>query len=544
MRKPVVGKMLVESNTFKVFFIAILVMSAFLIVYITGRTQKAYAQLFHIPIILSAYYWGIKGSIPVAILSGILVGPFMPLTTSDGTMQGFSGWITLVIIFLVVGLINGALFKINDRLNQEIQEQNFICTLTGKYNTDKLIKDLRNRIEHKEKFSVVSIKLANIEGISKYVHHTLVEQIIKDLISFLECGCKDEALYTYGQDEILIIESARCSYMERINRAIKEYSAAIRIHHYIFRVVLKIGMYECCKWDKSPIDVFNKARIAGEQGELRESGIYYYKNEIEDQRREMFKITGSLLESIHNDELYLVYQPKINLLDNTIIGVEVLTRWNRGTLKPVGSDVFIEIAEEIGFINEISKFVMDKATDQILAWKNKGIDVNVSFNMTSKELLDEEFIRWCNVLIQDKNLDKRIIDFEITERVVSDCEEELIKVLKELIDQGYTISIDDFGTGFNSLMSIVEIPFHELKIDKYFIDRLDRFANRELVNVIISYAHKMNKMVVAEGVETKEQVRILREMQCDRAQGYYFCKPLLPHEFEEFYIQSALHKVT
>jgi EAL domain-containing protein (putative c-di-GMP-specific phosphodiesterase class I) len=298
---------------------------------------------------------------------------------------------------------------------------------------------------------------------------------------------------------------------------------------------MKIGIYEYDGGNETPIEVYNRARIACEQGAEQESGIFYYKKEFEIKRKEFFEISGSLIEAINKKEMYLVYQPKINIADNTIFGTEVLIRWDRGDKKPVGTNAFIKLAEDIGFIKEISKFVLINTCRQIADWNEKGIDLNVSMNFTGNELLDDDFVEWGKKVIQDYKINPSRLELEITERVISNNNEKLIERLHNFRAKGYKISIDDCGTGINSLVMMADTPCDQLKIDKYFIDHIDRIEIKELIKAIINYAHELNKTVVAEGVETAEQLKVLRDLKCDIVQGYYYSKPLLPQEFEAYY---------
>lgn len=509
----------------------------FYIVFATNGTQNVYLHLIYIPIILSAYFWGIKGGLSVAILAGILAGPFMPLNISEGIMQSTGNWITRLIILGIVGSITGALFQKIEKLNTEVHRRDLISPLTGIYNINKLLGDLKKKIDKGDKFKIISIKLTNLEGVGKYVEHKFAETIIKELITELERGYGRDALYSFGDDEIILIDRTGRGNLKTIENVLEKYSTAVQIENITFRVSLKVGVYEYEGGSETPVQVFNKARIAYEQGEEFESGIYYYLSELEDRRREFFEISGSLLESISRDELYLVYQPKIDLSDNTISDVEALIRWDRGDRKPVAPDVFVKIAEDIGFINELSKFVLRNATDQMVKWKKMGIEIGCSINITARELLDDDFNEWAKREIAGKKIDRSTIEIEITERVVSSGNKKILDILHAMRGNGYKVSIDDFGTGYNSLMTIGEIPFDFLKIDKYFIDRIGRREIRELVKNIINYAHGLNKEIVAEGVETEDELHVLRELECDRVQGYYYSKPLLPEEFETFYFE-------
>lgn len=527
---------IIDSSSFRILLVSFLVILALFIVYIKDGTSNVYAHLIYMPIIISAYYWGFKGGVSVAIISGILLGPFIPLSISEGIMQSFTSWITRLCIFALVGFITGYLFKVADKLNREAHERNFVSPFTGIYNTNKLFIDLENRMNKGEVFAIVSMKFTNVEGISKYLKYKFGESIINDFIKELlkEYG---DTIYSTSSDEIVLITSLECGYLEKCNDIIKKYLNPIKIDNITYQLSLKTGIYEYLGSIETPIEVFNKARIAYEQGSEMESGIYYYNDEANEHRKEFYEISGSLIDSINNKELYLVYQPKINILDNIISGVEILIRWDRGDKIPVGPSVFIKIAEDIGFIKEISKFVFENANLQRIDWIDKGIKINLAMNFTVKELLDEEFKEWVIKTIKLESLDRNMFEIEITERDIYYDSEKIIERLNELKEMGYQVSIDDFGTGHNSFIKMMEIPYDQLKIDKYFIDRIDQIRIRELVQAIISYSHRLNKTVVAEGVETEEQLNVLRELNCDIVHGYYYSKPLLPHEFEKYYFE-------
>jgi len=229
-----------------------------------------------------------------------------------------------------------------------------------------------------------------------------------------------------------------------------------------------------------------------------------------------------------------MYQPKIDIVNHRISGVEALVRWKRNGVN-IEPNTFIPIAEEIGYINKISEFVFDKVTTQIEIWKNKGINIECSINASVYELLDDGYMSWANGIITGKNIDQKDIEIEITERVIAYNNKRLLDKMNYLKEKGFQISIDDFGTGYNSLMTVGEIPFDKLKIDKYFISRINRIEIAELIKHIINYAHALGKIVVAEGVESEEQLYTLKKLNCDQIQGFFYSRPLLPEDFEIFY---------
>lgn len=375
--------------------------------------------------------------------------------------------------------------------------------------------------------------------IEKFVDDKLVFDIVNNMIKKLMHICGQKSIYSYEKDELIVIVCNNCvkDYEEKIKKVLKDYFVfPISMSGYIFRVSLKVGIYEYQGEESSPIEIYNKARIAYEQGEAKESGIYYYDVCLENRRREIHNITGAMLESIERNELFVMYQPKIDIINNKISGVEALVRWKRNGNDMIGPNIFIPIAEEIGYITKISKFVFDNVTTQMKIWKGKGIDITCSINTSVREFIDNSYTSWARDIITSKNIDRFALEIEITERAIAYNDKRLIDKMVYLKEIGYQISIDDFGTGYNSLMCIGEIPFDKLKIDKYFIDRINQAEIAELVKHFIEYAHTFDKIVIAEGVETEEQLNTLISLKCDEVQGYYYSKPLLPDELEAFYI--------
>lgn len=194
----------------------------------------------------------------------------------------------------------------------------------------------------------------------------------------------------------------------------------------------------------------------------------------------------------------------------------------------------MDIAERIGLVKEISKWVIESNFDQTSIWRDKGLKIRSAVNLTSTEILDDDFRAWVKDIIDEKGYDRNDYTIELTERMLSGNNKRLKDVLTGLREMGYRVAIDDFGTGYNSLLTIGEIPFDIIKIDKYFIDRLEEPEIMTIVKHIIHTAHELGGKVVAEGVERREQVNILRRMDCDLYQGFYFSRPLLPEDFVDY----------
>lgn len=529
-----------RTNLIKILIISILVIAVIYFVYITGGTKKVFVQLLYIPIILASLSWGSLAGMSVGMICGIFAGPFLPLDVANGIMQDTINWISRLLIFSFIGFITGYMTDRIKKLNAERQERNLRSPYYELPNAQKLFYEIEERIKAKEHFKLIAIKLTNLNDIEKYIDNKLIFDIVDNLAKKFSHSCGRNNVYSYEKDELILLACENCSvdYEDNIKDILDQYfTSPILMNGYKIRVSLKVGVYIYQGEDILPIELYNKARIAYEQGEEKESGIYYYDVSLENKRRQIHNITGAMLESIQKNELFVMYQPKIDIVNNRISGVEALVRWNRNGNDLIGPKIFIPIAEEIGYINKISRFVFDNVTTQMNVWKSKGLHIKCSINTSVHEMIDDEYSEWARKLVNNKNIDSSDLEIEITERAIAFNDKRLIERMDILKERGYQVSIDDFGTGYNSLMSVGEIPFDKLKIDKYFIDRINKSEIAALIKHIINYAHTLGKIIIAEGVETEEQLNILKELGCDEVQGYYYSKPLLPEDLEAFYVE-------
>ncbi len=527
-----------RTNLVKILLISILIAAVTFLVYITGGTKKVFVHLMYIPTILSSLFWGPYVGLVAGMVCGILAGPLMPLDVSIGIMQDPINWISRLIMFSFIGLLTGYMINRINKLNKEKQESNLKSPFYNLPNEKKLFYDIENIIKSGKNLKLITIKITNLSEIEKCVDNKLSFGIVDDLVEKLMHCYGEKTVYSYERDELIVLacEDGEVDHEEEIKKVLDHYCAfPITMNCYKIRVALKAGIYAYQGGDVSPVEIYNKARIAYEQGEVKESGVYYYDAGLKNKRRDIQDITGALLESIQRNELFVMYQPKIDIVNNKISGVEALVRWKRNGKHFIGPNIFIPIAEEIGFIDKISRFVFNNVTSQVEIWKSKGINIKCSVNTSVNELIHDDYTFWAKDIIISKNANRSDYEIEITERAIAYDDRRLIEKMHYLKGLGYQLSIDDFGTGYNSLMSVVEIPFDKLKIDKYFIDRLNKIEISELVRIFIEYAHSLGKTVIAEGVETEEQLMILKKLKCDEVQGYYYSKPLLPEEFEAFY---------
>jgi len=253
-------------------------------------------------------------------------------------------------------------------------------------------------------------------------------------------------------------------------------------------------------------------------------------------------IEKNLKKAIEEDQFELYYQPVINLKDMEIHSVEALLRWNlpgKGMVSPLE---FIPVAEESGLIVKIGEMVIEKAFSDLKNWERKGIDyLHMAINLSVRQFKTKFFIDVVKKLIERYSVDPQKISFEITETGAVENFDVSLKILSFLCQMGIKFMIDDFGTGYSSLIYLRRLPIGGVKIDKSFISEIESSKeSRAIVEGIVLMAHKIDLKVVAEGVETKKELEVLKEVGCDFAQGYLFSKPLPKTEVEKLLLAKKI----
>jgi EAL domain-containing protein (putative c-di-GMP-specific phosphodiesterase class I) len=248
-----------------------------------------------------------------------------------------------------------------------------------------------------------------------------------------------------------------------------------------------------------------------------------------------------LHQALQNDELTLVYQPKVDCLSGRLVGAEALIRWHhpeRGIMSP---EAFIGIAEETGLIREIGEWVLWEACRQTKAWQDAGLPkIRVAVNVSPHQFREDDIAGTMAIILQTFQLSPEAIELEVTEGTVMENTDESIKKLHDLNGMGVRLAVDDFGTGYSSLSYLRKLPIQALKIDQSFItDMTDDADARAIVSATIILAHKLGLGVVAEGVETESHMELLQEWRCDELQGYLVSKPLEAARFEAVLANSA-----
>ncbi|MBU3142647.1 bifunctional diguanylate cyclase/phosphodiesterase [Clostridium sp. CF012] len=252
------------------------------------------------------------------------------------------------------------------------------------------------------------------------------------------------------------------------------------------------------------------------------------------------EIEKGLRNALQNNEFEIYYQPQIDIINNKIKGFEALLRWNNSELGRISPAEFIPVAENSGLIIPMGDWIIKTAFLQSNLWKSKGyIYDTIAINLSAVQLQNDKFEENLKRIITETEVNPRFVELEITESILMKNFEKSVKLLTEIRDLGINIALDDFGTGYSSLSYLKQLPINTLKIDKSFIDNIvTNEREKAIVDGIIQLAQKIDLDVIAEGVETKEQIKLLQGIGCNQIQGYYFSKPLPADEIEEKFLKT------
>ncbi|MGN1089782.1 MAG: putative bifunctional diguanylate cyclase/phosphodiesterase, partial [Huintestinicola sp.] len=289
--------------------------------------------------------------------------------------------------------------------------------------------------------------------------------------------------------------------------------------------------------------VLDRAEFALSLSDGRRSTINRFDNHAHDSIIAGNELEKNLMKALDNNELVLYYQPKINLENGKVIGMEALIRWIKpdGTIIPPSE--FIPVAESSMLITKISKFVLHEACRQNKEWQDMGLDpITVSINLTAIDFYQTNVTESIKNALSDTGLDAKWLDVELTESLALKDIDHAVKQMKEIKELGVKLSMDDFGTGYSSLSYIQILPITLLKLDRSFIMYLEEDEiSREIVSAVIRIAKSKKIETIAEGIETIGQAEILKQSGCDHAQGYFFGKPMPASQFENF-LRTRQHK--
>lgn len=408
-----------------------------------------------------------------------------------------------------------------------------------------LDKCLRKTVEAGEKTAVIFIDLDQFKMVNESLGHQAGDQFLKYAAKQMKKRIgRQSMLSRYAGDEFMLVINGLSGAEEagRISRKLSEALAVPLSYHgqeFVLTASMGISIYPD---DGLTSDVLIKnAGIALHRAKEKGRGEWeFFKGEMNEFKVERLTMESFLRHAISKDELSLYFQPQISLDDGKVIALEALVRWNHPRLGIVSPGLFIPLAEETGLIGHIGRWVLNEACRQLKKWHETiNSELSISVNVSGRQFQKLDFVYEVKEALQRSKIDPRFLHLELTESMMVENVQYGINIMRELKELGIKISIDDFGTGYSSLSYLKDFPIDILKIDQSFIRNLSKSDHNStdaaIVRAIITMCKGLSVTALAEGVETKQQLLVLKDYGCDHVQGFFIGKPVCAAEVENLF---------
>ena len=423
--------------------------------------------------------------------------------------------------------------------------------LTGLFNRHMFKENLKQAVDLSNKsntsLALLFLDLDNFKLINDTLGHAMGDKLLISASSRLQSLLnKHSTVARLGGDEFVILmneikEKDEASGLATQVIKLLEQPFSFDGHEMFIGTSIGISFYPNDTQDMQTL--LSYADTAMYEAKNKGKNNYqFFSVKMHDDIQFRHDVETQLHHAIENNEFHLSYQPKIDIIKKEVIGAEAFLRWDNEKLKNISPSVFIPIAEESNLITEIGKWVIERVCQDISDLKAKGLsNLCISLNISSSQILHQNLPQLIKENLADLSLPPESLELEFTEDMFSKQTRKSSQVLQELNEMGIRLCIDDFGTGYSSLNHLRTLPIHTLKIDKSFtIGTPQNQSNCAITKIIISLAQNLNLSIVAEGVETLDQVRFLNENGCTVVQGYYFAKPLSIDAFSTYLNTDAL----
>ena len=426
----------------------------------------------------------------------------------------------------------------------KIHKQAHYDDLTGLTNKalfhDRLDQAIHNAERKDDVLAVLFIDLDNFKYVNDSMGHSIGDKLLKIIGNkLIESTRKSDTVSRWGGDEfsILLPNIKRLSGIFKLcNRILNTHLNNIIIEGQELHITASIGISLFPQDGTTPDTLIKNADVAMYKSkDLGKNQFHLYKPDMNEEVMERLNVETNLFKAIKNEEFQIVYQPQLSLKSNKIVGFEALVRWNQPDMGVLAPYKFIPIAEETNLIIPLGEWIIKKVCEQAKKWHDKGFSLKAGINISEKQFNQDKLVDVIQNTIDNTGINPNLIELELTESIIMKNVKRTLKICTKLKKMGVNISVDDFGTGYSSLSYLKDFPIDKLKIDQSFISNLSDHDgdDAKIANLVIDLGHNLGLDVVAEGVETQNQIDFLRKYACDEIQGFILSKPLEINEFEK-----------
>lgn len=389
-----------------------------------------------------------------------------------------------------------------------------------------------------QKIAVMFLDLDDFKKINDMFGHEVGDKLLKESsLRMMSSVRKGDTVGRLGGDEFIVIlnniESAS-EVLIVVEKIKQSFNRSFHINNRELLVTISIGIAVYPDEGEDVAGLLSKSDAAMYHAKQQGRNTYAYYNEAMNQDiKRRLEVEEQLVGALQRQEFYVVYQPKINLKTEVLIGAEALLRWDNEVLGQVSPDEFIPVAEQTGLIVSIGLYVLEETIKVIKSCLNSvNEDFKIAVNISPLQFRNVSFVIDVEQALLSGGIDPAQLEFEITEGVLASNLDHVQETINKIDALGIYVAMDDFGTGYSSLSYLRQYPFKILKIDRSFIKEIENNkSDLELVHATIAMSHALNLKVVAEGVETDKQSQLIKQLDCDYAQGYLYSKPLKVEQF-------------
>lgn len=416
---------------------------------------------------------------------------------------------------------------------------------------DQLVRAISRVKRHPQRiFAVMFLDFDRFKIINDSLGHKAGDELLVQVTRRLQASLRPcDFIARLGGDEFAILvedlgkEGEAIELAERLQQTLQ---APIQLGQTEVRTSASIGITFSLVGYETPEEVLRDADIAMYKAKsLGKAQYALFNASLHEQVLTELRLEGELRSALERAELFLVYQPLFCLKTGTLTGFEALARWNHKELGIVSPAEFIAVAEDTGLIVPLGNWVLREACSQLRDWERLGGDISglkMHINVSARQWTQPDFVQTITQVLHTAGIQPDQLTLEITESVLMEKMPIVLPILHELRRLGVVLSIDDFGTGYSSLSYLHTLPIDSFKVDRSFVERLaDDAESDEIVRTIVTLGHSLGKIVFAEGIETECQLRRLKELKCDNAQGYFFSRPLEPQLAANFIVRQKCY---
>jgi diguanylate cyclase (GGDEF)-like protein/PAS domain S-box-containing protein len=413
-------------------------------------------------------------------------------------------------------------------------------SLTGLPNrmlfNDRLAHAMQRCAREHQQLALLFIDLDRFKNVNDTLGHHVGDELLKQVSHALTANMREgDTLARLGGDEfILLLENIEGQYGTTVVAeklmSVFEHPFLIADHELFVTCSVGISLFPSDGDDLNML--IRNADVAMYQSKAHGRNLYrFYATEMNSEGVERLRLESMLRRSLEKNEMFLCYQPQINILTGEMVGVEALVRWQHPELGLVSPVRFIPLAEDTGYINQLGKWVLIEACRQMMRWQEAGLAIpKMAVNLSVKQFERGSIVNIVSEILQETGLEARRLQLEVTESLIMNTGDAL-KFINELSAIGVGLAIDDFGTGYSSLAYLKQLPVQTLKIDRSFIKDIATDPSEEAIaTAIIQLGKSLNMSVIAEGVETEKQAAFLLRQGCNLAQGYFYSLPVTPEQ--------------